>query len=158
MFITSTFIVIRSRSLWHYFHAPVIVPYILNTISWINVILWILVLWRHKWHLNKCRSPWPIFHGPVILPYILNACSVYKTMKNSEQQQCRSWTDLNSSLLLENAINVVFSGGSNHLYLLRDKFEQWQVTFVLFYLLFFFLIFLLKVELDNSCRLSPIFL
>ena len=44
MFITSTFSVIRSRSLWHYFHAPVILPYISKTISWINVILGILVL------------------------------------------------------------------------------------------------------------------
>ena len=44
MYITSTLSVIRSRSLWHYFHAPVILPYILKTISWINVILGILVL------------------------------------------------------------------------------------------------------------------
>ena len=44
MFITSTFSVIRSRSLWPYFHAPVILPYIFKTISWINVILGILVL------------------------------------------------------------------------------------------------------------------
>ena len=36
MFITSTFSVIRTRSLWPYFHAPVILPYILKTISWIN--------------------------------------------------------------------------------------------------------------------------
>ena len=44
MFITSTFSKIRSRSLSPYFHAPVILPYILKTISWINVILGILVL------------------------------------------------------------------------------------------------------------------
>ena len=72
MFITSTFSVIRSRSLWSYFHAPVILPYILKTISWIYVILGILVLWHHHWQHNKCRSPWPLFHGPVILPHILN--------------------------------------------------------------------------------------
>ena len=44
MFITSTFSVIRSSSLWPYFHASVILPYILQTISWINVVLRILVL------------------------------------------------------------------------------------------------------------------
>ena len=44
MFITSTFSVIRSRSLGSNFHAPAILPYILKTISWINVILGILVL------------------------------------------------------------------------------------------------------------------
>ena len=44
MFITSTFSVIRLRSLCSYFHASAILPYILKTISWINVILGILVL------------------------------------------------------------------------------------------------------------------
>ena len=44
MFITSTFSVIRSRSLLSYFHAPAILPFILKTISWINVIFGILVL------------------------------------------------------------------------------------------------------------------
>ena len=44
MFITSTFSVRRSRSLWPYFHAPAILPYILKTISWIKVILGRLVL------------------------------------------------------------------------------------------------------------------
>ena len=44
MSITSAFSVIRSRSLGSYFHAPAILPYILKTISWINVILEILVL------------------------------------------------------------------------------------------------------------------
>ena len=43
MFITSTFSIIRSRLLWSYFHALAILPYILKTISWINV-LGILVL------------------------------------------------------------------------------------------------------------------
>ena len=63
MYITSTFSVIRS--LWPYFHAPVILSYILKTISWINVILGILVL---------CDTTTDIFTnvGPVILPYILN--------------------------------------------------------------------------------------
>ena len=44
MFITSTFSIIRSRSFWVYFHAPAVLPYILKTIPWINVILGILVL------------------------------------------------------------------------------------------------------------------
>ena len=44
MFITSTFSVKRSRSLWPSFHAPAILLYILKTISWINLILGILVL------------------------------------------------------------------------------------------------------------------
>ena len=44
MFITSTFSVIRSRSLRPNFYAPVILPYILKNISWINLILGILVL------------------------------------------------------------------------------------------------------------------
>ena len=44
MFITLKFCVIRSRSLWPYFDAPVILPYILKTISWINVIIGILSL------------------------------------------------------------------------------------------------------------------
>ena len=44
MFITSTFSVIRSRSLKAYFCAPAILPLILKTIPWINVILGILAL------------------------------------------------------------------------------------------------------------------
>ena len=42
--ITSTFSVIGSRSLGSYFHTPAVLPYILKTISWINVILGIYVL------------------------------------------------------------------------------------------------------------------
>ena len=33
-----------ASDMWHYFHAPVILPNILKTISWVNVILRILVL------------------------------------------------------------------------------------------------------------------
>ena len=43
MFITSTFSIIRSRSLWPNFNTSAILPCILKTISWINVILGILV-------------------------------------------------------------------------------------------------------------------
>ena len=36
MFVTSTFSVIRSMSLWSYFHALAILPYILKIVSWNN--------------------------------------------------------------------------------------------------------------------------
>ena len=41
MFLTSTFSVIRSRSLWSYFHAPVILPYILKA----HGLMWYLEYW-----------------------------------------------------------------------------------------------------------------
>ena len=60
------------RSLWPIFHGPVILPYILKTIWYMNTILSDYELvWPDVWPKNKCRSLWPIFHGPVILPYIL---------------------------------------------------------------------------------------
>ena len=83
-----------SRSLWPIFHGSVILPYILNTICWINVTPGILVpcdpmndhllylghchtwdissLWPDYWRQNISLLVWPIFHGSVILPYILN--------------------------------------------------------------------------------------
>ena len=93
MFITSTFSVRRSRSLWSYFCAPAILPSILRTISCINAILGILVLfdtmidsliswmlfdvWTSligimSWYdptvdLKANVGHWPIFHGPVVL-------------------------------------------------------------------------------------------
>ena len=39
MFITSTYSMIRFRSVWSYFHAPAILPYILKTIPWITGVL-----------------------------------------------------------------------------------------------------------------------
>ena len=53
--------------MWPYFHAPVILPYILKTISWINVILGILAQWHHEWHHNKCSF---VVHW--FWPYTLN--------------------------------------------------------------------------------------
>ena len=57
---------------WPRFHGPVILPYILKTIQWLNIILWDYEsVWRNIWTQNICRSLWPIFYGPLNLPYIL---------------------------------------------------------------------------------------
>ena len=64
----------KCRSLWPIFHDPVVLPYILKIIWYINTILWDYEsAWPHVWPQNKCRSLWPIIHGPVILPYILKS-------------------------------------------------------------------------------------
>ena len=54
-----------------------ILPCILKTIWWLNIIIWNYEsVWPYVWPQNKCRSLWPIFRGQVILPYILktNRC------------------------------------------------------------------------------------
>ena len=57
---------------WPIFHGPVILPYILNTIWCMNILIWDYEsVWPDIWPQNKCRSLWHIFHGPVILHYIL---------------------------------------------------------------------------------------
>ena len=62
----------KRRSPWPIFHCPVILPYILKTIWYMNAIFWDYEsVWPDVWPKNKCRSLWPIFHAPVILPYIL---------------------------------------------------------------------------------------
>ena len=62
----------KCRSLWPIFHGPVILPYILKTVWYMNILLRNYEsVWPDVWPENKCRSLWPIFHGPVILPYIL---------------------------------------------------------------------------------------
>ena len=49
-----------------------ILPYILKTIQWLNIILWDREsVWPDIWPQNICRSKWPIFHGPLNLPFIL---------------------------------------------------------------------------------------
>ena len=49
---------------------PLILPYILKSIWWMNVILLDNEsVWRNLWPKNKCSSQWPIFHGPMILAY-----------------------------------------------------------------------------------------
>ena len=55
-----------------YFYGPVILPYVFNSIWWINVILWDNEsVWCNFWPRNKFRSQWTIYHGPVILSYVL---------------------------------------------------------------------------------------
>ena len=49
-----------------------ILPYILKTYRYINIIIWVYEsVWLEVWPQNKYRSLWLIFHGPVILRYIL---------------------------------------------------------------------------------------
>ena len=64
--------VIKQRSPWPIFNGPVILPYILKPIWYMNTLLQDYEsVWHNIWPQNKCRSLWPIFHGPVILPNIL---------------------------------------------------------------------------------------
>ena len=56
----------------------VILPYILKTTWFMNIILWNYEsVWPNMWPQNKYRSLWPIFHGPVILAYILKTVCVW---------------------------------------------------------------------------------
>ena len=58
----------KSRSAWHIFHRPVTLPYILNTIWCMNIIVQDYEsVQPYIWPQNKCRSLWPTFHGPLIL-------------------------------------------------------------------------------------------
>ena len=60
------------RTLWPIFHGPVILPYILKTIQWLNIILLDYEsIWPDIQPQNICRSLCTIFHGPLNLPYIL---------------------------------------------------------------------------------------
>ena len=62
----------KCRSLWPIFHGPMILPYMLKSVWYMNIILQDYEsVWPDIWPQNKCWSLWPIFHGPVILPYIL---------------------------------------------------------------------------------------
>ena len=62
----------KCRSLWPVFHGPVILPYILKTVWYMNTILWDYEsVWPYVWPQNICSTLWPVFHGPVILPNIL---------------------------------------------------------------------------------------
>ena len=50
------------------YFSPVILPYILNVIWCMNIIIWdYKLVWGDSWPKSYCRSLWPIFHGPVIL-------------------------------------------------------------------------------------------
>ena len=48
-----------------------ILPHILKTIWWRNVVLAIMDQCDKKINLVKYVGQWPIFHGPLILPYII---------------------------------------------------------------------------------------
>ena len=57
-----------------YFMVQWFLPYILNTIWYVNIIPRINEsVWPNVWPKNKCMSLWPIFHGPIILSCILKA-------------------------------------------------------------------------------------
>ena len=59
-------------TLWPIFHGRVILPNILKTIQWLNIILWDYeTVWPDMWPPNICRSLWPILHVPLNLPFIL---------------------------------------------------------------------------------------
>ena len=88
----------KCRSHWPIFHGPVILPYILNVIWYMNIILWIMnqydpiidlkanvghcdLYFSVQWYyVTSCRQfdvllshlviMWPIFHSPVVLSYI----------------------------------------------------------------------------------------
>ena len=57
----------RCRPLWPIFHGPVILSYILKTISCMNIIVWDYgSVWLDIWPL------WPIFHAPVLFSCTAN--------------------------------------------------------------------------------------
>ena len=71
---------------WPTSHGPVILPYILKTIWWVNVVLEILIQCDTNIELKLCRyvGQWPIFHGAVIMPYVLKSilmdkCHIWNT-------------------------------------------------------------------------------
>ena len=66
------FRIMRWRSEWPIFYGIMILPNILKTIWWMNVILGIMGQcdkkdWPHKIYVDL----WPIFHCPVILPFCM---------------------------------------------------------------------------------------
>ena len=57
-------------------NSPVILPYILKTIWYMNTILWDYEsVWPNVWPQNICSTLWSIFHGQVILPNNLKTIS-----------------------------------------------------------------------------------
>ena len=80
-----------------FFHSPMILPYILNSIFWMTVILWKMCLW----HQNKFRSQWPIFHGPVIfllLFFALRNILVLLAKFNSGKLRCLATVLINDEM------------------------------------------------------------
>ena len=82
------FCVFRWRSVWPIFHAWMILPYILMTIWWMNVILGIMDHWLHKIY----GGHWPVFHGPAILLNILKTIWwIYFGHLANESVRCKLW-------------------------------------------------------------------
>ena len=76
--VTLTCVSCKWRSAWPIFHGSVILPYILNSIWCMNMIIWDnCSVWPDVWPQNKLRSLWPIFHSSVILPYILMTTCIW---------------------------------------------------------------------------------
>ena len=91
MFITWTFTVRRSRSLWPYFHAPPILLYVLKTITWINLILGILVLCDSMIDIIANVGHLDLYFM-VILPYILSVIWCMNTIVwDYESVRSGSW-------------------------------------------------------------------
>ena len=83
------------KSLWPIFHGPLILPYTLKTIWWMNIILWDYEsVWPNIWPQSACRSLWPIFHGPLILLYILKTVWCWTSLF-----RITSWYDLAFDLI-----------------------------------------------------------
>ena len=79
-------------TVWPIFHGQVILPNILKTIQWLNIILWEYEsVWHDIWPQNKCRPLWSIFHGPVILHYILKTIWYMNTILRDHESV---WPDV----------------------------------------------------------------
>ena len=64
------------RSPWPIFHSSVILPHIMKTIWWMNIIVWDNEsAWPDVWPPNKCWSLWPIFHND--LKINVGHCNLY---------------------------------------------------------------------------------
>ena len=121
------------------FHGPVILPYILKTIWYMNTILWDYEsVWPDVWPQNKCRSLWPIFHGPVILPYILKTIWCMNTILRDYESvwpdvwpknKCRSlWPIFHRPLILPYIF--IFDGWMSYFWKMSPcNTIQWFVFF-----------------------------
>ena len=87
------------RSQWSIFCSPVILPYILSTIWWMNIKLWDNE-WMgcNFWPQNESRSQWPIFHGPMILLLLIFAFKNILVLlaRHDSSELCCPATALNS--------------------------------------------------------------
>ena len=101
------------------FHGWVILPNILKTIQWLNIILWDNEsVWPDMWPPNSCRSLWPIFHGPVNLPFILKTVwcmniilPAYESVWHDiwPQNKCRAlWPIFHGPVILPYILNSIW--------------------------------------------------